>query len=297
MRSLFGLARENRATSAMLLFLAFFYSLLFILGHSGKKEGREVDFKKAETITYQDIQKREEVFKKNIQERPGLQKNLSIFFVLLLLAGVCLNGYLLIKKFVQGRPWIRSQAPPPPAAWGFREILQAFVLLFFLEALILLLEAVVVAAFGLKDPGNDFFMVLNSLVRDGLVFVWLLYLVRKKLGRPVSDLGLTSRQFVKNLFLGIAGYVAVIPAMLLCFLLLSFLMQVFSYEPLPQNVVQIYLKKSSDPFLFYLTVFVAVLGPVIEEIFFRGFAYGPMRRRFVPVEFSASFRSLGSSRL
>jgi membrane protease YdiL (CAAX protease family) len=41
-----------------------------------------------------------------------------------------------------------------------------------------------------------------------------------------------------------------------------------------------YLRKGAEPYLIYLTLFVAVLGPVFEEIFFRGFAYPPFRQRF-----------------
>ena len=49
-------------------------------------------------------------------------------------------------------------------------------------------------------------------------------------------------------------------------------------------MVQIYLKPGSGPILFIFTVFVAGLGPVLEEVFFRGFAYPALRERFgIPV--------------
>src|SRR5207237_96161 len=56
--------------------------------------------------------------------------------------------------------------------------------------------------------------------------------------------------------------------------------QHFSYEPMPQEVVQVYLRKSMDKYVLPLTLFVTVLGPVIEEIFFRGFTYRAFRRRW-----------------
>ncbi len=64
---------------------------------------------------------------------------------------------------------------------------------------------------------------------------------------------------------------------------LRFPAQGFSYDPPAKAVVEIYFKKSTEKFIIFLTFFVTVAGPVVEEIFFRGFAYGAARKRYGPV--------------
>ena len=125
---------------------------------------------------------------------------------------------------------------------------------------------------------QDFFLLGNSVLRDLclMAFIWTLLRFR---GQSWRDLGLRGGRFFQNVRTGVLGYVAVIPPLLLTFFLLAAMMQFFSYEPLPQNVVQIYLKKNPGAFLVLFTVFVAILGPVLEEIFFRGFAYPALKKK------------------
>jgi membrane protease YdiL (CAAX protease family) len=120
----------------------------------------------------------------------------------------------------------------------------------------------------------------SSLARNFGVTCYVFWLVRRKYGQTAGDLGLSGRSVWSHVKTGVLGYVAVIPPLLVCFTVLAVVLRFFSVEPEPQSVVQIYLRDSAPNYLLGLTLFVAVLGPVMEEIFFRGFAYAGLRRRF-----------------
>jgi membrane protease YdiL (CAAX protease family) len=51
------------------------------------------------------------------------------------------------------------------------------------------------------------------------------------------------------------------------------------YTPPRQPVVELFLKETDTTFLLYTSVFAAVFGPVIEELFFRGFMYNAFKKR------------------
>ena len=83
--------------------------------------------------------------------------------------------------------------------------------------------------------------------------------------------------FFRNVGIGVLSYLAMIPLLLAVLFLISVAAKFFSYEPSPQRVVEMFLKESRVGNLVFLTFFVALLEPAIEEIFFRGFVYKAFR--------------------
>jgi membrane protease YdiL (CAAX protease family) len=51
-----------------------------------------------------------------------------------------------------------------------------------------------------------------------------------------------------------------------------------NYVPEKQAVVELFLKEKDARFLFYTSMFAAVVGPIIEELFFRGFMYSAFKK-------------------
>ena len=122
--------------------------------------------------------------------------------------------------------------------------------------------------------------MLNSLLRDLSAAAFVIFLVTKRFGQQCHSIGLTTKNFLKNIKIGVLGYLAIIPAILVVLFILSAVVTKFSYEPPVQAVVQIYLKETGTNILFFFTLFVTIVGPVIEEIFFRGFTYKTFRQRW-----------------
>ncbi len=279
MNKFFSLLRNNLATCWMLVFVVCFYSLLFFSNRETKQEGAAVEAKKTERITSEEFKKKEEVFRKTIQSRPRLMTVVSLAFLLVVFLGILVNIYLVARK-TQGAPFFAGGIPQAAVPWGVKEIFQVFVFLFFVEAVVLFIEMSIGSFLDLKRIGKDFFIMLNSLLRDIGVAVFVVVLVAKRFKQPISEIGLTAKNFFKNIVTGFVGYLAIIPALLVLLFVLAAIARFFSYEPPPQPVVEMYLKESTEPYLVFFTFFVAIVGPAIEEIFFRGFTYKALRTRF-----------------
>lgn len=263
----------------MLVFVVCFYSLLFFTHREDKKAALAAETNKVERMSREDFKEKEEIFRKNMESRPRLMTLVSLAFLLVVFLGILVNVYLFARK-TQGAPFFAGGIPQAAVPWGVKEIFQVFVFLFFVEAVVVFLEISIGSTVDLKRIGKDFFMMLNSLLRDIGVAVFVVVLVTKRFRRPIAEIGLTTGNFFKNVVTGLVGYLAIIPALLVLLFVLAAIARIFSYEPPPQPVVEMYLKESTEPYLLFFTLFVAIVGPAIEEIFFRGFTYKALRARF-----------------
>lgn len=287
MTAFFRFLKNNRGVIGMLFFVAVFYALLAFGGEVYKKalssdaSSPAVSLAKNEPALSdaQDFKKKEEEFKKNILQNAPLANALSLIFLAVFISAIVVDIRILSRISKTGK-WVEHGTALAEPLWGVREVFFVSIFMFFFEAVIVLGEIFYFSIF--KNPGanHDLLLMSNSLLRDMAVTVLILWIVQKKLGQGAEVLGLSPGAFWKNIKTGLWGYLAALPILLLSLVILSGIIQLLAYEPAPQNVVQIYLKKSTDPYILYFTLFVAGLGPVIEEIFFRGFAYRAFRKKW-----------------
>lgn len=263
----------------MFVFTLIFYLFLFIMNRVAEKQPEVRELKKEAALAKEEVKQKEKSFEENIKKQPMLIGSLVLMFLLVFSAGLGLNFYFLNVK-LRGFPLIQGSVPAAAPPWGLKEALWLLVILFFFEALILCLETAVSSFVSLKGVNKDLLLIVNSLIRNVAVAGVVLGWVRWRFGKTLESVGLTTHQFWKNVKRGILGYLAIVPWLFASLLATSLLMKLFSYEPEPQVVVQIYLKNSSDKYLLFFTLFVALVGPAIEEIFFRGFAYTAFRNRW-----------------
>lgn len=284
--------RKNRATLGMLVFTLLFYALLLAMHHAVDNHSAAEALKAEETLTKQELKQKEASFKENIQKAPAVAGALTILFLMIMLTGLALNIHVFNRKF-QGLPVLEARVSAAPSAnWGPEHVLTLIVFLFFFEAVIVLIEMIASPWVGLERFNKDVLLMANSLLRNTAVGILAIVWIRRRFGRDLRALGLTTAHFWRNVRTGILGYLFILPVLFVLLLVISWLAQTLAYEPAPQTVVQIYLKSSSDPYILYFTLFVALAGPAIEEIFFRGFTYSAFKSRW-----GVSRATLGSAAL
>ena len=224
------------------------------------------------------LKQKEETARRRLNENPDLLTALSLAFLAVLFWGVALDVAVLVRRW---RGHARLPAGPlPPAGWNGRDVFYALMFLLFIEACLFFAQDAVLLLLGFDGKPPDTLLLLNSLVRDLCVAAFVWRLVKGRYGQGLRDLGLRFEKAFSHVRTGVLGYVAVVPPLLVVFLAVSAVLRFFSWEPAPQEVVQMYLKRSAEPYLVPLTVFVALIGPAMEELFFRGFAYAGLRKRF-----------------
>lgn len=279
MKRIRAFINENPLTMWMAVFVALFYALSALVLHqlpSGREFRAHSHAVRAESLHSMHV--REEAFTRNMGGHQTLIALTGTFFLLLLLAGIAVNLYAVLQKR-RGRGVLEPAEDTGRPPLRLREVFQLFVFIYFIEAAMISLETALGMLIDLRGVDPDVFLVLNSLVRDIGTAVLALLLVTRHYRLPLSAIGLSGRRFGRRLAEGVGCYAAAVPWVMLMLGALNLVMQFFSYEPEPQAVVEIYMKKSADPYLLPLTLFVAVVGPVIEEIFFRGFTYRAFRAR------------------
>jgi membrane protease YdiL (CAAX protease family) len=52
------------------------------------------------------------------------------------------------------------------------------------------------------------------------------------------------------------------------------------YRPPVQPIVEVFMEEKETAVLWISTLFAAIFGPIAEEIFFRGFMYGAVKKSF-----------------
>ncbi len=275
------LLRENLGTVGMLLFAACFYLLFFEANHADQTtaKGSGPAMNQTKQSASQELKGKEELFKKNLESRPELLTLLSLVVLAVLGLGIAADIYFL-RRMMRGLPLFPGALPQRDVRWGLAEVWKVFVFLFFIEAAIIFAEILFSSLFKWPLAGKDLVMMINSLFRDVAVAGLVIYWVKRRFKEPLSHIGLTTKNLFKNITAGILSYLALLPVLLAAIFIVAMIAQIFSYEPPPQTVVQLYLKESQKGSLVFFTFFVAIAGPAIEEIFFRGFAYPAFRTRF-----------------
>ncbi len=269
----------------MAAFTVFFYLFLFAVSHMGGHEASltrkalGASEKDHRTVSER-MERKEERFKENLIRRPRLMSFLGLSFFLVFFAGLAVEFHWLLCFFQKKPPIEGTGLVPAPSSWGMTEIFQLFIGMFFIEACLLSAELALSIWVHWSEGAKDFLVVFNGFVRDVLVTLWVVVLVTRLKKTSLSSLGLTKESFFKNVRTGFCSYWGMVPILVVLLFWTSILAKTFSYDPPAQAVVEIYLKESTEHYLVFFTLFVAVLGPVFEEIFFRGFAYTALRSRF-----------------
>lgn len=211
-------------------------------------------------------------------------KNLAIIMalatgiiVISILAGIIVNIALLILK-INKIKFIPKTLRPPEVKWTMSDVVKVIILFIFFAYMLILIEASLAGIFPSIKNQEAIRSAVNTTILDLLAIFFVLYFVVGRYGQKIRDLGISTKNFFTNLFTGLAGYIAIIPGLVLVSLFVFWLVSIFKYEPPPQPVVEMFVKENRIPALLYISIFVGILGPIAEEIFFRGFMYNAVKK-------------------
>ena len=244
-------------------------------------EGEEVAAPVKTMFSDEDIAKRQEKLESLATENPHLFVfigliNLAIIFLIFL--GVLLNGYLFSRWRKKETVDIRV-VNPESAKWGIGDVFRV-VLIFLSGAYVFVfIQAVCVKFFPILNNEN-FRMVFSTVVMNivgiGILFVFVV----KKYHQNIETVGLTEKGFFRSTFYGVAGYIALLPVILVIMVATYFVTKWIKYQPPVQPIVQVFIEEKETSVLWISTIFAAIFGPIAEEVFFRGFVYNAVKKKF-----------------
>ena len=229
----------------------------------------------------EDIELRQEKIQALAVENPILYfllavVNLAILFAILL--GFLLDAYLGIRFFRKDPIRIRIAEPEKPR-WNMADIMR--VILIFLSAgyAFVIVQSFATRSFAIFGNTN-FRMIFDTAVMNIVGITVIFHFVRKKCGQDMRSMGLGRVNVAKGFFFGAIGYLALIPVLVVIMAGTYYVVKSIGYEPPVQPIVEVFMKEKETSILWMSALFAAIFGPIAEEIFFRGFMYPAVRKKW-----------------
>lgn len=216
-----------------------------------------------------------------LAKRPAFLRIFNFLTLLLLaavFAGLILDFFWLVQPSWRARLQ-RASGPPEARTWSLRTIFKT-VLLFILASFSLSLFLFFLRALFFQGTSRNLLVLIHTTLSD-LLCIGLVVAFIHRLGGRWQDLGFRGVRWWNDFWVGLAGYLAVLPLFILVLVLLVVLAQLFAYEPPPHPLVEVFLEEERSPAMVAYSIFLAcVAGPFFEEIFFRGFCYPAFKKRW-----------------
>ncbi len=201
-----------------------------------------------------------------------------LFLLLFCLIGVILDVlYLYLNQ--TGDALIERTLPPGPVKWGLWDICKALIIFLFAQRLLLFAEIFMFNEAPLLADKPNLRLMLSATIADLAVISAILFYVLRERRQRIASLGLTPKRFFINIRYGVLAYVGLMPVLAIVMFGTSNLFKYFNIPVEPQPVLLILKEETHIPSLVYMCFFTSLLGPVLEEIFFRGFLYGALKKR------------------
>jgi hypothetical protein len=250
---------------------------LFSIGKGPEKYSR--DKKSISSMTFRDMGVTEEKVKSFFESKTPK----AIFFKYSMLAGflIMMAGAAMNLVFLFGKKKIIPDKLPEKkyVPWGIPDVARVVIIVFFSGYFLSALAAVILKPFHLNIDIN-LQMILGTFIIDTLAGVTILYFALVKYKGSLSSIGITFRDFYRNVLSGITAYVFILPILAAALMLSIIILDAIGYKFPPQPVFDMFFEEKRGGIIVFLTIFVSVLGPVMEEMFFRGFLYSAVKKRF-----------------
>ncbi|MFC1621623.1 lysostaphin resistance A-like protein [Candidatus Omnitrophota bacterium] len=162
-------------------------------------------------------------------------------------------------------------------SWEILDIFRAILIIVFAGYVLAIIEAFILKFFHLGLTMN-LRMIISTFFIDIVAVTVILYFVMVKYKRNIQELGLKTSSFFKNILSGITAYIFMLPILLVILIFSVWILNVFGYKSPPQPIFEVFMEEKKSFVLLFLTVFVSILGPVVEEVFFRGFMYSAVKK-------------------
>jgi membrane protease YdiL (CAAX protease family) len=164
------------------------------------------------------------------------------------------------------------QEDNPPATWGILEMIPVFLSAYGLATVV----AVLVDQF--VRPRSEPFIIIVGLVQElafaGAVLFWIRYVGRG----PMAALGLRPRRPWGDVGAGVLGGVAMlILQSTIVGVMIAIITAILGHQPGLPRAVPEHLHGAG---VWLFGVILVIAAPVGEEVFFRGFLFKGLRRRF-----------------
>ncbi|MDP3919691.1 MAG: CPBP family intramembrane metalloprotease [Candidatus Omnitrophota bacterium] len=158
-----------------------------------------------------------------------------------------------------------------------------FLMLFMSSSLALSFIVASIHKYLLPDVSVNFFLLLQTTIVDLSCF-GIIAMILWRAGGKLQAVGFRVPRsgWLREVGYGIAGYVTVYPLFVVVLVFLIIVSNFLAFEPPPHPLVSVFLEEGerSSRIIIYSILVGTLVGPVFEEMFFRGFCYPIFKKRW-----------------
>lgn len=276
----FKFIRRERLYIILLIFVILIHLSFLLFDQFLKDIGLDKLFQKS-IFEEEEIIPAEKI-KEAIQSNPILYLAFTFLFsvfIFFVIAGlICDIVYLYLSQ--RDRSPISKTQLIEPARWDFWDICKVVIIFLFAQRVMWLADIFLFAIVPHLQDKENLRLMLSATLTDVTAILALLYFVLKEKQENITSLGLTIKRFFANIRYGIFAYIGLIPILAMVMYLTTVMFKMFNIPIEPQPVLVILKEENHIPSLIYMGIFTSLFGPFLEEIFFRGFAYGVFKKRW-----------------
>jgi len=287
MRSWIRFFREEKLYTLLLIALVFIYAGMMLAAEPGEEEGIAAEgleqLRESEIRMHQDLTDIRS-FEQFVQKRPKAARTYQTLIIAT--SGVFALGVLVHLLFLF-QPGLRQRLNAQKRegsslVWQFSMLVKALIL-FAAASLLLGFTVRLIQDYGQGQVSENLLILTQTLLADLLCLGIMVYVLRGY-GGGFRDLGFSvpRRDILKEGGIGVLGYLGVFPVFMVVLFILVLAAHFFAFEPPPHPLVGIFIEEEARaPWIFIFSVCLAVLlGPILEEIFFRGYCYPILKAKW-----------------
>jgi uncharacterized protein len=228
----------------------------------------------------QELEQNRQLLQKALLKNPQIAINfgyLSLFILVIFLLGIIFLANFILKK-AKGNEPIAKTLQNEAILWTWQDAVKIVIISLFLNYAFFAFEHLIKKILGTPAIDKRASMVLDTVLMDIIVFLFILYFVVVKYKQRITALGISLKNIMKNLWIALSGYIAFLPILAIIFSSVIFAAKALNYTPAPEPIYELVFKEQRPVLLTIISVMVVFFGPVIEEIFFRGFLYSALKK-------------------
>lgn len=201
---------------------------------------------------------------------------LLVFIVGMTLGGVGLTLWALWNGRIRSVWRFGARTLP---RWSWSELVRIMLLTAMMASLAPFVRLTIHVYHPAWNADLHAWMTVSMLFLDVFVILTILTFAVEKGGSLRSLLGFSSRTVMESIETGFRGYLAVFPWLFLLLFVVVEAARFFHLQPPMEPIHQLIFEEQRPAVLGLTTLLACVVGPLAEELFFRGVLYPVSRRR------------------
>ncbi len=271
-----GFIKRERLFFWLIILTALFHIAIVILSSSGENAASNAAI--SDDMATISAESEQAMVEHRLAENPVYY---FIFMGILGLGIIVASGGLVIDGLYLAR-WrfiLREKKEQFPVPWGVWDVGKVVVIFVFFQYVLIILGGYMSGMGFYPKSGEMLVRIVSATLLDIVLITSTIYFAASFYGRGLGSLGLTGKDLLKGVRYGFLGYIGFVPVLICVVLAVYWLSSVFEVTLEPQAIVEMFKDEKHPAVLFYMSVFAGLLGPLVEEVFFRGFLYGALRKK------------------